>query len=148
MGLLVSRVPPRRAKQRPLFFTKPRIQRQFALTDYHVLEASVLFFGHALGYLRLTSLNVCDGRSANRLQPLLRAAAERNKLPASPEVITTGDRSEPEQRSRLGRLDALVAEVAQVPGPDEAFGEDDYCSGHYGEANERNGMTQMISRTK
>jgi hypothetical protein len=88
------------------------------------------------------------GRSPERLQPLLSAAAERDELPASPEAITIADGSEPNQRSRLGRLDALLAKVAQVPGPNKAFGEDDHCAGHYCEANERSSVTEMISRTK
>ena len=89
-----------------------------------------------------------DEGSPDSLQPSLSAAAERDELPASPEAITIGGRSELEQRSRLGRLDALLAKIAQVPGPDEAFGEDDDSAGHYCEANERSSMTEMISRTK
>jgi len=48
----------------------------------------------------------------------------------------------------LGRLDALLAKVAQVPRPDEAFGENDQSAGHYGKANERSAMPEMISCTE
>jgi hypothetical protein len=79
---------------------------------------------------------------------LLSAAAERDELPASPEAITIADGSEPNQRSRLGRLDALLAKVAQVPRPHEALRKDNQRADHDRKTNRGKCVSEMISRTE
>jgi hypothetical protein len=52
------------------------------------------------------------------------------------------------KRSGLWRLSLLLAEVAKMPGPDEALGKNDERACHDGHTNERSAMAKMISSTK